>query len=559
MKKEKKKSIKILLPVFSVATILYGCSGYLDKVPLDKPSDATFLTNETELSMAVTGCYNELWLDPTGESVPFPLLLDCLTDLEWDRNGGQLTMLGKGLATNDNSIPSLFWSELYKGIGRCNFIFSKVNQLQPVVPADKLAVYLAETRFLRAYYYSYLNELYNGVPLITTPLTLEQSQTPRSSKEAVTDFILAELDSAAVYLPDKATPGRVTKGAALAIASRVALYNGRWQVAADRAKKIMDQKIYSLHPDFGALFTYAGKNSGEIIFTIQYLKGKKAQKIPWLFFSRMAMGSSNKIPVESLVDSYECTDGLSIDQSPLYDPAHPFNNRDPRLNYTVVLPQTNFMGYIFETHKDSTTTWNYNTTPPSRIANTDATNAYASFSGFIWRKYTDPADKADVNNSDLPFILARYAEVLLNYAEAKTELNQQDNTVYDAINAIRGRAGVNMPLIASGKTQTELRAVIRRERKYELAAEGLRLFDIRRWKLAEQVMNGPLYGRIPKGYLSNAPVIDEFATPHYDNVSNKSQMRVIETRQFRKDRDYVWPIPRLELETNKALVQNPNY
>jgi hypothetical protein len=156
-------------------------------------------------------------------------------------------------------------------------------------------------------------------------------------------------------------------------------------------------------------------------------------------------------------------------------------------------------------------------------------------------------------------IIFRYAEILLNYAEAKVELDQIDQSVYDAINLVRQRPSVNMPPITIGKTQAEMRSIVRKERRSELAGEGVRWFDIRRWDIAEEAMNGPLLGRIRDRFLSNAPSIDENGLPHYENVLNADMMRVIEMRSFLKDRDNVWPIPRLELETNKALVQNPNY
>lgn len=552
---------KLLFYTASLSLLLLaGCSKYLDKLPLDQPSDATFITNETEMNLAVTSCYTALWLSPTGnEAFPFATALECASDIGWDRNGSELTQIALGVATPLNGAMASFWTSFYGGIANCNYFLSRKDQLNGVVDAAKINTAVGEARFLRALYYSYLTELYGAVPLIDKPLTLETAQLSRTSKDSVVDFMLADLDSAAAYLPVTAAAGKATKGAALALAARVALYNSRWQIAADEAKKAMDLNAFSLNPDYAQLFTYAGKNSKEIIFAVQYLIGKKTQSIPYLYFSRMAQGASSKIPVESLVDSYECTDGLPIDKSPLYNPKNPFANRDPRLTGTVVLPQTQFMGYVFETNRDSLTTWNYNTTPPTRVANTEATHAYASFSGFIWRKYTDATDKTHVYGSELPIILIRYAEVLLSYAEAKIELNQLDQSVYDAINAVRTRKTVNMPAITTGKTQDELRAIVRRERKYELAGEGLRLFDIRRWKLAEQVLPGPLYGRIPTGYLANAPMIDQYATPHYDNVTNKDKMRVIETRVFNKDRDYLWPIWQTEMETNRALVQNPGY
>ncbi|QEC52500.1 putative outer membrane starch-binding protein [Anseongella ginsenosidimutans] len=549
----------LLLGLFSTT---WSCQDYLERFPLDSPSDETFLRSEAELDMAVTACYNRLWYKPPGTDQPFMLSLECASDLGWDRNSSGLQTLGRGSATPDNDYTGSFWEHFYRGVGRCNYILAKAGPLAETVPEEKYNRLLAEVRFLRAYFYSYLNELFGGVPLLTEPVELAESEIPRSSREEVTDFILAELDAALPYLlpvTDKSTAGRATQGAALALKSRIALYNERWETAAQAASQLMEEGNYQLHDHYGELFQYAGEDSPEIIFAVQYLKGTAVHSLARLYYSRIALGHSNKIPVQPLVDAYECTDGLTIDKSPGFDPDEPFANRDPRLGYTVVLPQSRFINYIFETHPDSTETWSYNTNPPTRVNNVESSHAYATFSGYLWRKYADVADKDDRDNSELNVTLMRYAEVLLNYAEAKIELNQIDQSVYDAINAVRGRPSVEMPLITPGKNQAEMRSIVRKERKYELAGEGLRLFDIRRWKIAGEVMPGKLLGRIPDDFLAEAPVIDENGTPHYENVSNAGQMRVIENRLFDEGRDYLWPIRRLELETNPALEQNPGY
>ncbi|KAA0992827.1 RagB/SusD family nutrient uptake outer membrane protein [Dyadobacter aurulentus] len=540
-----------------------SCDDYLERFPLDNPSDETFLRTEAELDLAVTGVYNMLWFGGAGDvNGPFFHMLDAATDIGWERNTSSLQNLGMGIANADNSTISSYWSGFYRGIARCNYILSKAEPLAAIVPEAKYNRVLAEVRFFRAYYYSLINELYGGVPLLTRPVLLGEAQLPRNTRDEVTDFILAELDAAMPSLlaeTGTTNKGRVNKGAALALKSRVALYNKRWEVAAQAASELMKLGTYALHNNFGQLFQYGGKDSKEIIFSVQYMKGTKVHSLPRFFFSRIALGHSNKIPVQALVDSYACTDGLPIDKSPLFDPKKPFANRDPRLTQTVVLPQTRFINYMFETHPDSLMTWDYSTTPARRVQNVEATHAYATFSGYLWRKYADATDFPEIDNSELPLILFRYAEVLLNYAEAKIELNQIDASVYEAINAVRQRATVNMPPVAAGKTQAELRSVIRFERKSEFAGEGLRLFDIRRWNIGEDVMKGPLRGRIRNAFLSNAPRIDENATPHYENVTNASQMRVIETRAYSNERDNLWPIPRLEREVNPTLTQNPNY
>jgi len=554
----KNKNIYITLLVLLLS--FTACEDGLEKYPLDRPSDVNYLSSKAEMEMAITSCYNSLWMG-LGYGLPDFQMSDCMTDIAWERADPTFQTIGNGSYDSNSSIASAFWNKYYQAIGRCNFIIENIARGKDKVTIEEYNRYIADAKFLRAYWYHKLTEYFGDVPLLVKPVSsLAETQIAKSPKAEITSLILKDLDDAAKDLPltvKTAEKGRATKGAALALKTRVALLNGQWTVATQAATDLTNLNLYSLDKSFDGLFTKGGQStSNEVIFAIQY----KYTYNNWSTSgtdTRMGQGYSSKIPPQSLVDSYECTDGLSIDKSPLYNPQKPYQNRDSRLNSTIVLPGSVFAGYQFETHKDSVTCWNYNVTPAKRIANQDALNAYASFSGYCWRKYSEYDKSLGAGISEVPHIILRYADVLLMYAEAKIELNQIDQSVFDAINKVRQRA--NMPVIASGKTQAELRSIVRKERKYELAWEGVRLFDIRRWKLAEKVMVGPLLGRIPKGILASAPVIDEFGTPNYDNVSNKSSMRVIELRAFNKNRDYLFPIPRLEAETNKLLIQNPGY
>ncbi len=547
--------------ILCLCLIHYSCEDYLQRLPLDSPSSENFLTNETELELAVTGVYNTLWFHPPGVGHPFVLTLEFASDNGWDRNGSGLQALGRGDANSDNDFTGSFWSAFYRGIGRSNYILSGASHLSEDMDAEKYNRLLAEVRFLRVYFYSYLSELYGDVPLLTEAISLEEAQMPRTPKSDVVDFMLAELDDIIEVLPSEPeNKSRATKGVALALKSRVALYNERWEEAAQAAEELMGLGTYQLHDDYAELFKYAGEDSPEIIMSVQYLRGVQTHAMPRNFFSRLGLGHSNKKPPQDMVDTYDCIDGLPIDESPLYDPMNPFENRDPRLNYTLVVPNSVYVGFVFNTNPDTTMIWNYNETPPVRIENTEATHPYSSFTGYLYRKHVDPVDyPTDVGNSEQDMILFRYAEVLLNYAEAKIEMNELDPSVYEAINAIRRRPTVEMPEIAEGKSQQDLRNIVRKERRHELGMEGLRYFDIRRWRIAHEIMPGPLRGRIETGFLSEAPEIDEIGTPSYDNVSNADQMVIIETRTFNPDRDYLWPIPRIELETNPELEQNPGY
>ena len=560
------KSYKKLIVIF-FALSFFGCEDYLNRYPLNNPSDVTFLSNETELKMAVAGCYSTLWYN--FEGMPFHLCLDAASDIEWDRNGSTLQAVGRGSVDSRNGLIVAFWTNMYAGIAKCNYVLANMERGKSVIPEAAYNQYESEVRFLRALFYSYLVELYGGVPLVETPLTLSEAQMPRNSKEEVVNFILTELDQCAQYLPqqNKPTSGKATKGAAWSLASRVALYNNRWDVAISSAQKViaLEGTEFILNNSYMDLFQYAGQGSKEIIFAVQYLKGTNMHALFRFFGSRNAMGHTNKKPSYQLADSWECTDGKQIDESPLFDAKQPYKNRDPRLGFTLAVSGSNFLGFQFETHGDSVKCWNYNLSPAKRIANLEATHAYATFTGICFRKYADNLDRLAVNESDLNTIIIRYAEVLLNYAEAKIESGSIDKSVLDAINKVRQRPSVNMPPITT-TDKNELRNVVRRERKYELAGEGLRLFDIRRWKIAEDVMNLPVLGRMKKSYPSVPPIVNEVGTAYYTNIPVAQQgesadfkMRVVEIRTFDKTRDYLWPIPYIEMDTNPAMEQNPNY
>ncbi|MGO4875644.1 RagB/SusD family nutrient uptake outer membrane protein [Pedobacter psychrotolerans] len=550
-----------------IVFLLLGLSScqknYLDKTPLSGPSDETYFSNQDELVLAVNGLYRYANYAPL-DNMPLNLLLDNGTDIGWDRNNSPLQSLGKGNQDSNNGLAISVWTEAYKVIAKCNFILDNIDKVKD---KSTVAIYnrsKAEARFIRAYTYQYLTDYFGSVPLITNVLTLETAQVAKTEKAAIVEFILKEFTEAAADLPlnySGVDVGRATRGTALAFKARTALNNARWAEAAEAAKAVMDLKIYSLHNNYGTLFSYAGQSSPEIIWAFQYLKASrtKTHSTPNALLSRNGLGFTNKVPSQSLVDVYPCTDGLNIDQSPLFDPKAPYKNRDPRLTFTIAVPGSVFYNYQFETHRDSVKCWNYNTTPATRVDNQDALNAFATFTGYCWKKYVDLDDKADRSNSEINVIQIRYAEVLLIYAEAKNELSQLDQSAYDAINLVRARPTVNMPLIPAGQSTASFRSLVRKERLYELAMEGLRLSDLRRWRIADKAMTGNFYGRVQRGLLAGPPQIDENGLANYNNVANRADMRVIETRVFDTGRDYLWPIPNIETVTNPKLIQNPKY
>lgn len=559
-----KTNIYLILLTAILVTVSPSCKkGYLDKIPLSGPSDENFFASQDELLLAVNGLYKYAAYSPL-DGMPLNLTIDDGTDIGWDRNNSALQSLGKGNQDSNNTYARDIWREAYKVIAKCNFVLDNIEKVKDKTTPAIFSRSKAEARFLRAYTYQYLTEYFGDVPLVTNMLKLEDAQIAKSPKAMIIDYVMKELTECAPDLSSTYTGadvGRASKGTALAIKARAALNNERWADAAEAAKAVMDLKIYSLHNNFGDLFSYAGEKSNEIIWAFQYLRASKTKThaTPTALLSRNGEGFSNKVPSQSLVDAYPCTDGLNIDESALFDPKDPYKNRDPRLGFTIALPGSIYFNYQFETHRDSLKCWNYNNTPATRVDNQEAINAFATFTGYCWRKYVDLADKPDRSNSELNVIQIRYAEILLIYAEAKNELNQLDQSAYDAINLVRQRPSVNMPAITLGKTQPEFRSLVRKERLYELAMEGFRQTDLRRWKIAEKAMTGNFYGRVQKGLIAAAPQIDENGLADYTAVPNRADLRVIEVRAFNKDRDYLWPIPNIETVTNTKLIQNPNY
>lgn len=556
--------MKLIRPsyiLFAVLLLISGCKkGILDKLPLDSPSSASFFNDRTEVDMGILGCYERI-VNRIGlkGAMPWIVTLDCTSDINWNRDASPIGSLGNGTAASDNPTARNAWADFYAVIARTNFLLDNIGNAEGKVAADYLRQVVAEARFIRAYSYFYLTGLFGDVPLVTKSLTLAEAAMPRTARAQVIDFILKEMDEAAPDLPVfySGHSGRASRVAAYFLKAYAALCDSRWTVAAQAAKAGLDLGHHRLHSNYEELFTYAGENSLERIFSMQYLRGVNTHIILRQFGSRLSAGVSNEVPTQAIVDSYECIDGSTIDESPLFDPQKPYQNRDPRLHMTIAVPGTVYMGFQFETHPDSSRVWNYNVNPAVRVNNTDATNPFATFTSYLWRKWTDRNDLGFTQENAGDIILMRLADLMLIYAEAKIEANDIDESVYQALNAVRNRVG--MPPVPNGSSQQYLRSVVRRERKVELAMEGRRLFDIRRWGIAEQVMNGPRYGNSKTSFLVQPPTLDENSTPDYSAIPNRNILRVIETMVFDPQKHYLWPIHPVELQTNKELVQNPNW
>ena len=573
------KKINLIILAFSMVLILSCNKDYLNRFPESDPNSATYYTTADQLTLAVNAAYLNLVYQQDG--FPYQMQLEGTSDLVWQRPTTDAQTIGLGQHTSNTTMIRTIWTQSYIGIGRCNALLENMIKAKSVTTAAQYSRIEGEAKFLRAYYYGTLISLYGDVPLVVKSMPTEESYLARTPKAEVLNAIFSDLDSAAAKLPLSYTGtdiGRATKTSALAFKSRIALYNAKWDVAAAASKAVIDLGYHALYPNYRNLFMYVGENSRESILAFDYKLTIRTNAAPQNNQARNSSGFSGLIPTRALADSYECTDGLTIDKSTLYSTADPFKNRDPRMRQTLLGDGDTWFGaggitFNMTFHPDSTTCSRY--TPSfAKIPNLEVTNAFSSYSGFIMKKYLDPQDIAVPNQSELAFMLIRYAEVLLNYAEAKIELNQIDASVLDAINLVRARgygvAATQTTLYPEIKTtnQTELRAIVRRERKIELAGEGLRVFDIRRWNIAEKVMNGILFGKAMNKaiyYSLPKPTLDENSSPGYTSftslLSVVGNFKIMDNPRVFKSHNLLWPIPQAELDVNKnpGFKQNPGY
>ncbi len=481
----------------------YSCKkDFLQTTSTDSYYETNWWQTQEQVISSINGCYAALRTDQISGTTA--LREENLSPNSFGFGADSPLDVGDHNAGNHNGFYAK-WNALYNGIGRVNNLLENIDRVK--MDATLLQRIKGEAFFLRAFLYSNLVNYFGGVPLILESPNLEkQRNQPRNTRQEVIDQVITDLNNAGSVLPTSYTGadiGRATKGAALALKTRVLLYEGKWSEAAMTAREVINMAYYRLFADYRGLFFPENEGNREVIFDVQY----KAPEFP-NSFDLIIEVQINIAPTLDLVNSYLMKDGKSIKESPLYDPAKPYENRDPRLHQTIVIP-----GYMY------------------RGGVVNATKYFST--GFGFKKYTTYKDNVSQPNlqiSEINFIHLRYADLLLMYAEAQNEVAGSDVTVYDALNQIRLRAG--MPAVPAGLSKEQMREVIRLERRIELAGEARYYNDIRRWRTAEVELNRT-------------------------DLNSKGQ--VVQKRSFNPQRDYLWPIHAITIQDNPALQQNPGY
>lgn len=567
---------KLTIAAGLIFLITNACSE-LNLDPLSSASTENWYSSAEEFDMSMNYFYGISYWDQQFSPGSRDLWTD---DLIWR---DQVSTLEGGSLDAGTGFIKTLWSQNYQQIQNANRVIEQIQDAEGISDERKEQL-RAEAMFHRASRYSELIFLWGDVPYYTNVLTVDEAfSLSRRDKNEILQEIYKDFDYASQYLPlEYSGFQRATKGAALAMKSRIALYMGDYEVARDAAKACIDLGVYELYPKYEDVFAKKTGLSKEVIFAIPRSKdygvvlGAHGSQL----CTRTPGGFVVRGPSWQLLASYLCTDGLPIDESPLFDPHNPFQNRDPRCSQTIIAFGSQFAGVTYEPHPDSLKVFNSNT--GSYVTNKDSrgNDRFASYNGLAVRKWIN-SEAADwlSNLADPLNIVMRYADVLLFYAEAKIELNDIDQSVLDAINQVRARAyEVNLDSPGYPKVTTtdqdELRKQLRVERRMEFGFEGMRRYcDLVRWRLAEKVMNMWTYGILSSAadlrnkvvkpglwFWPDTPPIDEDGIALFEetNMFKEGRIRRLAKRSW-PNRQYLWPIPTSEIQINDNLVQNPEY
>ena len=543
----------------SIAFTLSSCNGFLDREEdsfIDKT--ATF-DSYNRTKQYLTYAYT-LLPDGLNRFSREAMLASATDDAEFAIESADIQQLNNG-SWNALNNPDDVWNRYYSGISKCctllentdhvNLDISRLDPDKQVEYANSLKdirMWRAEARFLRAYFHFELLKRYGPIPIVTSTLSINGNyeNTPRPTMKEVVDFIAKECDIAADTL--ELTPwrnvndafGRATKGAALALKSRLLLYAASplyvdfgdtneankptdvalWKSAADAAKAVIDLNQYELASSYADLFKNDFQNK-EYIFVRRYAANSDFEKSN---FPVSFGGQGGTNPSQNLVDDYEMLDGTPFDWNDPAKAAQPFENRDARLGATILMNMAPFKGKKVATYPEGA----------------DASpNPNATKTGYYLRKFLNEDVNIQTGGSSAGHVvpLFRLAEIYLNYVEALNECDPTNPDIALYLNKVRNRA--SLPNV-SALSQEQMRAVIQHERRVELAFEEHRSWDVRRWKIASSTLGTPLMGvqieRKPLGGYTYMPV--------------KVEQRVFQPKM------YWYPIPQSEVLKLKQWKQN---
>ncbi len=549
-----------LLFFFALSIIFFAsCKKTYESVPLNQITDEFIWdkndSNATYANQYLSSIYAKLPVTYNRIGQDF---LDAASD---DAISSQTSLSpAEIIATGGITIfsnPDDSWASDYAGIRMCNTFLGNFGVV-PLKNKDEKRSWFGEARVMRAFFYWELVHRYGGVPLLGDSVRglNDNIELPRNSFDDCIKYIVSECDRAADSLRgdpvDNNNLGRWSKAGAMALKARVLLYaasplynggnignelNGysgndpqRWKLASDAAKAIMNLGVYELEPIFNDAFI--SQKSTEVIFAHLRTTGTSLENTNGPPGFSTAPGVGNTSPTQNLVDAFGMANGLPItDPASGYDAANPYTGRDPRFTATIFYNGATWLSSSVETFDGGISK------PGGAVTQTRT--------GYYLRKFLgDFENQTSYSNQYHDYTFFRYAEVLLNFAEAENEFAGPDADVYAAVEAIRARAGLDPYTLEAGLSKDSMRVIIRNERRVELAFEEHRYWDIRRWKIADQVYNKPLNGmHIIKNSLGEL-------------IYN---VEPVLSTKFDIAKMYFYPIPYNEVVSNKNMIQNPGW
>lgn len=544
-----------------VIIMLVACNeDFLEVTPKDQATDATIFASQSNADLFLNNVYASVGqLGQTGNNPVYPFRTEDPEDNRTDDGMGKpvnnsMTVYKKANYTPASSNSPTYWRQ-YDNIRKANVFIEKVTA--SALPESYKKLRLAEARFLRAYFYSLLWTHHGGVPIITDVLSINEDGDvfrARNTDAETYKFITDELAAIAPDLPNEQGKGRATRGAALTLKGWCELFNAsplknlsndkaKWALAAATNLAVMKLGTYSLYNDYEKLFFEEGEYSSEVIFDKAHVGGirslgnsKSGYQGPNMSAGGLELSWCGVNITQDLVDQYQMANGKSItDPTSGYNPQNPYVGREKRFYQSIVYDGSMWLG------EEMVTRLGMNS--PNEVDlgsagdNTDT--------GYYLKKGIEPkyAISGGNNLSGANFIIFRFAEVLLSYAEAQNEAVGPDPSVYDAVNLVRKRS--DLPNLPANLSQSTMREAIKRERRVELFWEEKRWYDLIRTKDAEVILNGTSRGmKIEKvgGVWKYTP---------FECIQGKMT--------FFPEKNYVFPIPQSAIDRNSKLEQNPNY
>lgn len=554
LNKTRKRSISLIVMLISSLTFISSCDDdVLNTKAADRFTEDAVWADKALIEAFIGNAYRTL---PTG--LRYSLYgLSVVTDENNARSNAWAWSVWTGNLSADFLGEVDYWTgansrniNYWQPINRVNLFFENIDRDREVeIDENTKNRMIGEMKVLRAYSYFKLISLFGGVPLITSTFSLDDDfKVARNSYNECMDFVLSELDEAIALLPleyDALNQGRITKGAAMAVKSRALLYRAsplnnpendlqKWQDAADAAKAVIDLNKYALYPDYKTMFLQESIYNSEMIWQRPYnqFASPEAVYVELSLYPNGYNGFGQVHPLHNLVEDYETVNGLLPKNDPTYDPQNPYVNRDPRFYATILYDGAPFQGRQVETFL-----------PGGLDSNEGPVSAWnATQTGYYELKFANEkiVNPSGNNMSQTPWTYYRYAEILLNYAEASYFLGDEA-TAREYINKVRSRPSVNMPPVTESGVALFDRLV--NERRIELVFEEHRWFDIRRWKILPQVEDEDRTRMIIR-----------------KNPDGTKQYEVAFWKEgIFNEANYLLPIPQSEINKNALLQQNPGY